>query len=85
VWRADVRFANTGTAHLKLRASVEVRDRAGKLLHKVDAPEALLTPRAVRDLAIPLPTLATGEYLAVLLVDFGGDEITAAQVEFRIP
>ncbi len=85
VWQADLRFANTGTEHLKVRASVEVRDRSGKLLHKVAAPEALLTPRAVRDLAIPLPELVAGDYLAVLLVDFGGDEITAAQVEFRIP
>jgi P pilus assembly chaperone PapD len=85
VWQADLRFRNTGTAHLRLRATVEIRDLDGLLLQKVVSPEAYLTPDALRDLRITLPTLAKGDYLALVMVDYGGDEITAAQVEFTVP
>lgn len=85
VWQADVRFRNTGTAHLRLKATVEIRDLDGLLLQKVVSGEAYLTPDAVRDLRVTLPTLAKGDYMALVMVDYGGDEITAAQVEFTVP
>jgi P pilus assembly chaperone PapD len=85
VRQADLRFVNTGTAHLKVRPTVEIRDAGGKLLHKVNGPEGYMTPRSLRDFAIALPGLASGEYVALMLLDYGGDEITAAQVEFRVP
>lgn len=84
-WQADLRFLNTGSAHLVIRSSVEIRDLDGLLLQKVAGDEGYLTPGAVRDMRIALPDLAPGTYLALVLVDYGGDEITAAQVEFRIP
>lgn len=84
-WQADLRFVNTGSAHVVIRSSVEIRDLDGLLLQKVAGDEGYLTPGAVRDMRIPLPDLAPGTYLALVLVDYGGDEITAAQVEFRIP
>lgn len=84
-WQADVRFKNSGTAHLKLKTTVEIRDVDGRLLHKVSAPEAYLTPDAVRDLRLTLPAMVRGDYVAIVMVDFGGDEITAAQVEFTVP
>lgn len=84
-WQADLRFVNTGSAHLVIRSSVEIRDLDGLLLQKVAGEEGYLTPGAVRDMRIALPDLAPGTYLALVLVDYGGDEITAAQVEFRIP
>ncbi len=85
VWQADVRFTSAGNEHLKLRTTIEIRDVDGLLLQKVSAPEALITPNAVRDQRITLPTLAKGDYVALVMVDFGGDEITAAQVEFKVP
>ncbi len=84
-WQADVRFVNTGTDHLKLQPRVEIRDRDGKLLHTVTSLEAYLTPKAVRDLRLTLPDLPSGDYVALVMIDFGGDEITAAQVEFKVP
>jgi hypothetical protein len=68
-----------------LKTTIEIRDVDGLLLQKVSAPEALITPNAVRDQRITLPTLAKGDYVALVMVDFGGDEITAAQVEFKVP
>jgi len=85
VWQADLRFKSTGTEHLKLKTTVEIRDLNGLLLNKVTAPEAFITPSALRDLRVTIPTLAKGDYIALVMVDFGGDEITAAQVEFKVP
>lgn len=85
VWQADVRFKSAGNEHLKLKTTVEIRDADGLLLQKVTAPDAYITPNAVRDQRITLPTLPKGDYVALVMVDFGGDEITAAQVEFKIP
>lgn len=85
VWQAHLRFQSAGTAHLTLKPTVEIRSLDGTLRHRVTAPDALLTPKALRELRIDLPTLEKGTYLALMMVDFGGDEITAAQVEFTIP
>lgn len=85
VRQADLRFVNSGTAHLKVRPTIEIRDIAGALLHKVNGPEGYMTPKSVRDFAITLPDLRPGGYTALLLLDYGGEEITAAQVEFQVP
>lgn len=79
------RFVNTGTAHLRVAASVEIRNERTELLHTLRGPEAYITPGAFRDVVVDLPTLAPGRYLAIVLLDYGGADITAAQVEFEIP
>lgn len=80
-----VRFENTGTAHLRVLTSLELRDAATQLIQRVAGPDAYITPGAFRDILIRVPALPAGRYLAVVLLDYGGDEITAAQVEFSIP
>lgn len=80
-----VRFANTGTAHLKVATSVEIRDEATQLVAQIPGPEAYITPDAFRDILVRVPTLPKGRYVAVVLLDFGGDEITAAQIDFEVP
>ena len=81
-----VRFANTGTAHLRMQVQLEIRDVSTQLVARVPGPEVYLTPEAFRDILVRLPaTLPRGRYVAVMLLDYGADEITAAQVEFEIP
>ena len=49
-------------------------------------PESYITPGAFRDVLVRVPTtLAAGRYVAIALLDYGGAEIKAAQVEFEIP
>lgn len=79
------RFVNTGTAHLVMRTSLEVRDERAQLLRTVPGPAVYLTPQAFRDVVIRLPGLPAGRYVGVMLLDFGGPEIKAAQVEFEVP
>jgi P pilus assembly chaperone PapD len=85
VREAVVRFANTGTAHYRLKAELEIRDANAQLLHRLPAREFPMTPGAWVDLHLPMPTLAPGDYIAIVLLDFGGDDISAAQIDFRVP
>lgn len=79
-----VGFANTGTTHLTVSGTVEFRDESNRIVARVPAAEFYVTPEARRELEIPFPTLASGRYVALLLLDYHGSEIAAAQLEVRI-
>ncbi|HET8770185.1 MAG TPA: hypothetical protein VFM71_04300 [Gemmatimonadaceae bacterium] len=85
VREATVLFANTGTAHLRVRSTMEIRSLDNRVLHTIDGGEAPMTPGSTRQIRIPLPALAAGDYVAIVLLDYGGDEVTAAQLDIRIP
>lgn len=85
VREAVVRFANTGTAHLRVKSIIEIRSTDAQLLHQSAGPEVYFTPGAAHDLHLSIPTLPSGNYVAIVLLDFGGAEITAAQIDFRVP
>lgn len=85
VRQVAVRFASTGTAHLRVKSSVEIRDEATQMIARLEGPEAYITPDGWRDILVRLPELRRGRYAAVVLLDYGGEEITAAQVEFEVP
>lgn len=78
-------FANTGTAHLRVRTSIEIRDVDARMIRREDGPEYPMTPGAEVQMHFPLLGLAVGNYIAVILLDYGGAEISAAQVDFRVP
>lgn len=85
VRQAAVRVANVGSAHLRIRTTMEIRDQATQLVATTRGPEAYVTPSAFRDVLIPIAGLQPGRYVAVVLLDYGATEILAAQVEFEIP
>ena len=80
-----VRLANTGTAHLIVKSQVELRDESSAVIDRLKVDDAYITPDAWRDILVRLPRLPRGRYSAVVLLDYGADEISAAQVEFEIP
>jgi P pilus assembly chaperone PapD len=85
VREATVLFANTGTAHLRVQGTLEVRDATGKLLHTVAGHPLPMTPGSARYVGLRVPDLPKGDYIALMLLDYGGDEIAAAQLDFRVP
>jgi P pilus assembly chaperone PapD len=86
VRQVAVRFENTGTAHLIVKTTLEIRNASTQVVREIAGPDAYLTPRAFRDILVRLPgDLPAGRYVAVALLDYGGTEIRAAQVEFEIP
>lgn len=85
VREVSVWFHNTGTAHVRMRTSLEVRDAQGALVQNIAGPEAPMTPGAKRIIRIGMPDLPAGDYVAIVLLDYGGAEIAAAQADFRVP
>ncbi|MCI0436568.1 MAG: hypothetical protein L0271_23465 [Gemmatimonadetes bacterium] len=82
---AEVVFHNLGEAHLKTSGSLEVRRSDNSLVAKLEVPEFRSVPGAVRRLKLELPAgLAPGSYVALALLDYGGQEIAAGQIEFQV-
>lgn len=81
-----VRLENTGTSHLIVNSVVEIRDETTQLIRRIEGPTGYITPAAFRDFLVRVPQeLPRGRYAAIILLDFGADEVQAAQVEFEIP
>lgn len=80
-----VRFANTGSAHLVVKTQLELRASSTELLSRTEGSDVYITPGAFRDILMRLPDLPRGRYAAILLLDYGAEEIMATQVEFEVP
>lgn len=79
---AEVLFHNTGESHLRTKGTLEIRRADNSLVRTVPFEEFPTTPGARRRVAVRLPAdLAHGDYVGLVLLDFGGIEIAAAQLE----
>jgi hypothetical protein len=75
---------NTGGTHLIARGTLDLRDAAGALVTRLPVADLYTLPLAKRRLAVTMPELQPGRYVALLLIDYGGDELVAAQLAFLI-
>jgi P pilus assembly chaperone PapD len=81
----EVVFKNGGTSHLKAKGAVEIRTADNKVAHRLEILEFPTVPGATRKLLLPLPqTISAGRYIALVLLDYGGNEIAAGQLEFEV-
>jgi P pilus assembly chaperone PapD len=79
-----IRFRNSGGTHLISKGRLEFRRLDNTLAAQVPIPEFPTLPGAVRKLSIDLPAgLAPGEYVVLALIDFGGAEIVAGQIDLQ--
>ena len=81
----SVLFHNTGSRHLLVHGTVEIRRPDNSLVSRVDVPEFPALPAARRRLNVTLPKLAAGRYVILALLDYGGREIVAGQAELQVP
>ncbi len=84
VARVEVVFENTGERHLLAHGSVEFRRADNSLAASLKIPDLYVLPGARRRVALPLPVLSPGRYVALSMVDYGGDEIAAAQIDYEV-
>jgi len=81
VWAA---FRNSGGVPYWVRGSVEFR----RLDNSVAASDSIvpfpILPGARRRFARPVPSLPAGHYVALMLLDFGGSELAAGQVQVDV-
>jgi len=81
----EVAFENTGGVPLWVHGSIEFRRSDNSVAASDTLPEFPVLPGAVRRVQASLPRLARGRYLALALLDFGGAEVAAGQVQVEAP
>src|SRR3954471_16067357 len=75
-----IRFHNTGGMHLLGKGRLEFRRLDNTLAMEVPIAEFATLPGAVRKIAVDTPSgLASGDYVVLALIDFGGAELVAGQ------
>jgi P pilus assembly chaperone PapD len=78
-----VAFQNTGSKHVIARGRVEVRRADNTTVSVVELPAAYALPGATMRVRAALPVLAPGRYVVLAVMDYGGVEIAAAQLEYE--
>src|SRR2546423_4064746 len=79
-----IRFHNTGAMHLTAKGRLEFRRLDNSLASQVPIVEFPTLPGAVRNVLVDVPAdLATGDYVALALIDFGGAELVAGQIDYQ--
>jgi P pilus assembly chaperone PapD len=82
--QVSIRFRNTGETHLLAKGNLEFRRLDNSLAARVPIPEFPTLPGAVRKVAIDVPaSLTTGDYVVLALIDFGGSDLVAGQIELQ--
>lgn len=80
----SVRFHNTGGMHLLAKGRLEFRRLDNSLAIQVPITEFPTLPGATRKVMVDVPSgLAPGDYVVLALIDFGGAELVAGQIEFQ--
>ncbi|HEY5547868.1 MAG TPA: hypothetical protein VIK50_17570 [Gemmatimonadaceae bacterium] len=79
----EVRFANTGTAHVVARGVLEVRKPDNTTVHRIPLPTIYALPGAKHAVRVLLPELPPGDYVVLATMDYGGSDIAAALLEHR--
>ena len=80
----EVAFKNTGTKHVVARGRIEIRRPDNTTAAVVELPPAYALPGATMRVRGVLPSLAVGRYIVLAVMDYGGSEITAAQLEHEV-
>jgi hypothetical protein len=82
--KLEVVFRNSGATPLLGRGSVEIRRPDNSLAATIALDEFPTLPGVRRRLLVDMPELAPGRYVALAMIDFGGVEIVAGQLEFEV-
>lgn len=79
-----LRIRNSGGLPTRFSGQVEYRDLQNRVAATVKIEDFPVLPGATRRVAIELPRLAPGRYVALAVLGFGGDDDLAAQLEVDV-
>jgi len=80
----SVLFHNTGGMHLLGKGRLEFRRLDNTLAAQVPIPEFPTLPGATRKVMVDVPLgLTPGDYVVLALIDFGGAELVAGQIDYQ--
>jgi hypothetical protein len=79
-----IRFHNTGGMNLVAKGRLEFRHLDNTVATTVPIPEFPTLPGATRKVLVDIPgNLAAGDYVVLALIDFGGAELVAGQIDYQ--
>lgn len=79
-----IRFHNTGAMHMVAKGRLEFRRLDNSLAKQVPIAEFPTLPGSVRKVLVDVPSdLAAGDYVVLALIDFGGAELVAGQIDYQ--
>jgi P pilus assembly chaperone PapD len=76
---------NTGTRHTIASGAIEFRRPDNSLAAKVDVPDLYMLPGATIQKTLAAPKLPSGKYIVLGVIDYKGDDLAAAQLEYEVP
>jgi P pilus assembly chaperone PapD len=76
---------NTGTLHTIANGAIEFRRPDNSVAAKVDVPDLYLLPGATIQKTLVVPKLPRGKYVVLGVIDYKGDDLAAAQLEYEVP
>jgi P pilus assembly chaperone PapD len=80
----SIRFHNTGGMQLLAKGRLEFRRLDNTLAMQVPITEFPTLPGAVRKLSVDVPSgLTPGDYVVLALIDFGGADLVAGQIDYQ--
>jgi P pilus assembly chaperone PapD len=74
-----------GTAQVRATGQIEIRRPDNSLAGTAPIGEIPILPGSQRRIAVTIPTLPAGRYIALAVVGFGGQDDLAAQTELIVP
>jgi P pilus assembly chaperone PapD len=83
--RLSVTFSNAGDVQLLVKGSVEVRRLDNSVVHRAELDSFPVLPSQRRRVSADVPSLPSGRYVLLALLDFGGSELVAGQLEYEVP
>jgi P pilus assembly chaperone PapD len=79
-----IRFHNIGGTHLVSKGHLEFRRLDNSVAREVPIEEFPTLPGAIRRMLVDVPAdLASGDYVVLALIDFGGAELVAGQIDYQ--
>ena len=79
-----IRFHNTGGMHIVAKGHLEFRRLDNSVAREVPIDEFPTLPGATRRVLVDIPAdLAAGDYVVLALIDFGGAELVAGQIDYQ--
>lgn len=83
-YQVVIYYENTGNVHQRVSGSLEVIDRTGAVVQKLELEEFPILPGAARRIAANLPLLARGIYQLRAVMDYGGETLVAGVAVLRV-
>ena len=83
-YEATVTFKNTGEKHVLAQGRIELRREDNSLVASVPLPPIYALPGSEMRAKAMLPPMAKGKYVLLAILDYGGAELAAAQLEHEV-